>query len=71
MDSGPERADRSRAMADRLRTACELWTAGVELQRQRFRREHPNASPAETDRLVSQWLRDRPGAQLGDGPQGE
>jgi len=56
-------------VSERLRTACDLLTAGVELQRQRLRRALPDAPPTEIDRLINQWLRDRPGANRGDGPQ--
>jgi hypothetical protein len=69
MDSAFTRGDRKQVVAERLRTACDLWTAGVELQRQRFRRIHPGASDEVIHGLVSRWLRDRPGAERGDGPQ--
>jgi hypothetical protein len=61
--------DRRRVVAERLRTACDLWEAGVALQRQRLHREHPGASTAEIDTLVRRWLQTRPGAECGDGPQ--
>ena len=60
---------RKSASAERLLLACDLWTTGVELQRQRFRRMHPNASDDTIGELISRWLQERPGAQKGDGPQ--
>lgn len=52
--------------AARLRTAFELFDAGVRLMEARFRREHPSATEAEIEAMVSEWLRDRPGAPSGD-----
>jgi len=69
MDRRPPRTLGPQAVSDRLRTACDLWTTGVELQRQRLRRTHPGASQTDIDDLVNRWLRDRPGAERGDGPQ--
>jgi hypothetical protein len=60
MKSSPE--------ANRLRTAFELFDAGVQLMKARLRRNRPNASQAELDALLSEWLLDRPGAPLGDAP---
>jgi len=54
---------------DRLCTAIDLWTTGLMLRRQTIRRNQPEASAAEVDALVNQWLQERPGAELGDGPQ--
>lgn len=55
-------------LAERFRTAIDLWSTGVALQRQRLRRAHPSASAEEIDRRVDEWLQDRPGARMGDGP---
>jgi hypothetical protein len=57
MDSDP---------AARLRIALELHELGVQMQRQRLRRERPQLSDAELDRAVRAWLHERPGAEHGD-----
>jgi hypothetical protein len=53
--------------AARLRTAFELFEAGVALMRQNLRRAHPNAAEEEIERRLRAWLRERPGAEHGDG----
>ena len=42
--------------AERMRSALEMHELGVQLYRQRMRREHPSASRAEIDGLVREWL---------------
>jgi len=42
--------------AERMRSALEMHQFGVQLYRQRMRREHPKASSAEIDGLVRRWL---------------
>jgi hypothetical protein len=42
--------------AERMRSALDLHDLGVQLYRQRMRREHPDASRAEIDGLVRTWL---------------
>ena len=49
-----------------LALAIELLEAGMALQAQRYRREHPDASEAEAAAFVQAWLLDRPGAPMGD-----
>lgn len=39
-----------------MRSALEMHEFGVQLYRQRMRREHPQASRAEIDGLVRAWL---------------
>lgn len=56
-------------LVERLRTTLDLFDAGVTLYRQTLRRRFPEKSEREIDRLVNQWLSQRPGAELGDGPQ--
>lgn len=58
-------------VADRLRTALDLMATGVEMTRQRLRREFPSETTQEIADRVDQWLRRRPGAEHGDGPQPE
>lgn len=52
--------------AQRIRTVFAMYEFGERMYRARLRRENPNATDAEIDTLVSTWLRDRPGAPLGD-----
>lgn len=59
----PEEHDRA---VERLRTAFDLYEAGVRMKRQQLRREHPEASEEEIRRLVNAWLQERPGAEHGD-----
>ncbi|HVM00045.1 MAG TPA: hypothetical protein VM324_12200 [Egibacteraceae bacterium] len=53
--------------AERLRTALALFDDGVELMRGNLRRRHPEAGAAEIERLLAEWLAERPGAEHGDG----
>lgn len=52
--------------AQRLRVALDLYEAGVQMLRQRLRRERPAASETEIDAAVNAWLLVRPGAVDGD-----
>ena len=61
---GPDQDD----LAERLRITLDLCEAGIALHRQTLRRQHPDKSEAEIDRLLNQWLHHRPGAESGDGP---
>ncbi|WP_437489509.1 hypothetical protein WME75_10845 [Sorangium sp. So ce1014] len=53
-------------LAENLRLAFELHDAGVALMRQNLRRRLPEASETEIDERLADWLRERPGAELGD-----
>lgn len=53
-------------LVDNLRLAFELHEAGVALMRQNLRRRMPHASEEEIDACLAIWLRERPGAELGD-----
>lgn len=52
--------------AERLRIALDLFDLGVEMTRARLMREHPDWAPEQVQEGVAAWLRDRPGAELGD-----
>jgi hypothetical protein len=54
------------SLGDALRTTLDLFDTGLDLMRQNLRRAHPEASDEEIDRLLRQWLHDRPGAEFGD-----
>jgi hypothetical protein len=49
-------ADERTPEAERMRSALEMHELGVQLYRQRMRREHPGASRADIDGLVRGWL---------------
>lgn len=55
--------------AQKLRVVLDLYEVGVDLMRQNLRRRHPEAAAAEVEGLLSVWLKTRPGAEEGDGPQ--
>lgn len=54
------------AEVQRLRVALELSDDGMALMRENLRRRHPRAGPEEIERLLSEWLLERPGAEHGD-----
>ena len=56
------------AVAAAFRTTLELFETGVELMRQNLRRSQPEAGDAEIERLLHEWLLERPGAESGDSP---
>jgi len=52
--------------AKRLRIALDMYEFGEQLQRQRLRRNNPNATEAEVEAEVRAWRLRRPGAPDGD-----
>ncbi len=54
--------------ADAFRTTLDLFETGIDLMRQNLRRSEPGAGDEEIERLLHEWLRDRPGAESGDCP---
>lgn len=53
--------------AQRFAVGLELSDLGIRIQRQNLRRAHAESSEAEIDRLLADWLAERPGAEFGDG----
>ena len=53
--------------SDAFRTTLDLFNTGLDVMRQNLRRNHPEADEDEIDRLLRQWLHERPGAESGDG----
>ncbi len=56
-------------LIERFHTTVDFWATGVALRRQTIRRGRPDLSDHEVDALLNQWLQERPGAAMGDGPQ--
>lgn len=54
------------AAAARLRLTLQMADAGIEMMRLNLRREHPDLSHEEINRLLQEWLLRRPGAEHGD-----
>lgn len=63
MDSEPTPPE---TPAQRLRIALDLHELGVEMMRQKLRREAPEATEDEIQARLVAWLQDRPGAEYGD-----
>jgi uncharacterized protein (DUF2267 family) len=57
-----------RSSGEALRTAMDLFETGLEIMRQKLRREHPDASDHELRERLRRWLHHRPGAEAGDCP---
>ena len=55
-------------LRDRLIAAFEMFDLGVDMMAANLRRRHAHASPEEIERLLDEWLLERPGAEVGDGP---
>jgi len=55
------------AAAARLRLALDMFETGEGLARERLRRVHPDWTEREIDEQIGTWLRERPGAEYGDG----
>ena len=56
-----------KVLVQRLRTAFQLHDEGVALMRQNLRRRHPDESDEQIEQRLQAWLRERPGAEFGDG----
>lgn len=54
------------SLADAFRTTLDLFETGLDLMRQNLRRTHPTSGHEEIERLLHDWLLQRPGAEFGD-----
>jgi len=54
--------------ATRFRTALALADAGIEMMRAQIMRKEPSLTPKQVQARLNKWLRQRPGAESGDGP---
>lgn len=52
--------------AEKLRITLDLAEAGVDMMRENLRRRHPGMDAGELERRLVAWLRERPGAAMGD-----
>jgi hypothetical protein len=59
---------RPSSVVEAFRTTLDLFQTGFDLMRQNLRRRHPEAAEADIERLLHEWLLERPGAELGDCP---
>lgn len=51
-----------------FQATLDLFETGVDVMRQNLRRRHPAAAPEDIERLLQEWMRERPGAESGDCP---
>jgi len=59
-------AAREELIAERFRTTLALFELGEAMLRQKLKRKFPQASEAEIEARIREWLDRRPGAQHGD-----
>lgn len=58
--------DPADVLAARLRMALDLCALGEAMRRAQLRREHPEATDAEIEAMLTAWFETRPGAEHGD-----
>jgi hypothetical protein len=58
----------SSPVIEAFRATLDLFQTGVDLMRQNLRRRHPEAAEEHIERLLHDWLIERPGAESGDCP---
>lgn len=58
--------DTPQTPAGRLRIALQLTELAEQMQRQNLQRAHPNATVAQIEAMLIDWLQTRPGAEHGD-----
>lgn len=61
----------SETAVERLLATLELHEFGVEMMTAKLRREHPNASQAELDARLDEWLGTQPKTGIEDGYERE
>lgn len=57
---------RDPAVMARVKTTFELYELAEAMMRQNLRRRFPQESEEQIESRVAAWLRDRPGAPIGD-----
>jgi hypothetical protein len=58
--------DSAETIAERLKTAFDLFLAGERMMRQNLKRRHPEATLEEIEHRLCAWMSERPGAEHGD-----
>jgi hypothetical protein len=58
--------DREVSAADGVRSVIDLSEFALQIQRQNFRREMPDASAESIEARLAAWLLERRGAEVGD-----
>jgi hypothetical protein len=64
----PMRSTSSALNNDSFRMTLDLFQTGIDVMRQNLRRGHTEASDEQIERLLGEWLQERPGAEFGDCP---
>jgi hypothetical protein len=54
------------SVVEAFRATLDLFQTGLDLMRQNLRRRYPDAADDDIERLLHEWLRERPGAESGD-----
>ena len=54
-------------VAERFRLALDIYDFSERMLEQKLRRKNPQATEAELEAGIVEWLQRRPGAELGDG----
>ena len=67
-DSEVHYPDELTPVSKAFRATLDLFQTGVDLMRQNLRRRYPNANDQDIERLLHEWLLERPGAEAGDAP---
>ena len=52
----------------RFQTTMDLFAAGEGMMRLKLARDNPTLGVEEVEKLLAEWLRQRPGAERGDCP---
>ncbi|MGB6853647.1 MAG: hypothetical protein WBG49_13780 [Thermoanaerobaculia bacterium] len=55
-------------MSSRFRSAMDLFAAGEDMMRLKLARDNPTLPLGEVEKLLTDWIRQRPGAERGDCP---
>ena len=56
------------AAQQRMETALDLFSLGLDLLRRRLQRENPGMSADQLEQAIDHWMLTRKGAERGDGP---
>ena len=54
------------SVVEAFRATLDLFHTGLDLMHRNLRRRHPDAADEDIERLLHEWLLERPGAESGD-----